>query len=122
MSNQILGQLGEDIAEKYFQQRGYVILGRNFQCKWGEIDLIVVKNQCIVFVEVKTRTDLRFGRPEEAVKYHKRKALSRAIYIYLQQTQANYFKFQLDLLAILLNLKKHRAQIRHIPNISIAEL
>ncbi len=68
-----LGKLGEDIAEKFYRKRGYKVLDRNFRTKRGEIDLIVEKNNQVIFVEVKTRTGERYGEPREFVYPSKQK-------------------------------------------------
>jgi putative endonuclease len=61
------GNQGEEIAAEFLQQRGYEILARNYRYKHSEIDLIVRKNDIIVFVEVKTRSSSGFGEPEAFV-------------------------------------------------------
>src|SRR3989344_4776919 len=73
MSEKIdLGKKGEELAANYLQLQGYKILAKNFRSKLGEIDLVCLdpstgSGQVLVFVEVKTRGDKRFGEPEEAV-------------------------------------------------------
>jgi putative endonuclease len=61
------GKLAEDFAVKLLTNNGYRVIDRNFRSKFGEIDIIAIKDQCLVFVEVKARWSLKFGRPEEAV-------------------------------------------------------
>lgn len=61
------GKLAEDFASKFLVQNGYKIIERNFRSKFGEIDIIAVKGDYLVFVEVKARWSLKFGKPEEAV-------------------------------------------------------
>ena len=63
----ILGQKGEDIAARYLEQHGYVILDRNWRCGHKELDLIVTKDNTVVFVEVKTRTSADYGDPQDFV-------------------------------------------------------
>lgn len=63
----ISGRLGEDIASKFLVQKGYKIITRNFKSRFGEIDLIAIKANVLVFVEVKTRWSDKFGSPVEAV-------------------------------------------------------
>jgi putative endonuclease len=62
-----LGFLGERRAVKYLKKQGYKILERNFKCPFGEIDIIVTKDDIVAFVEVKTRSSDYFGMPHEAV-------------------------------------------------------
>lgn len=65
--NIALGKLGEDIASDFLSKKGYKIIDRNFKARYGEIDLIAIDRNTLVFVEVKTRTSDRFGTPEEAI-------------------------------------------------------
>ena len=69
---QTVGEKGEKRACKYLELKGYKILERNYRCKLGEIDIIAEdKNKDIVFVEVKTRSSLKYGAPSEAVNQYK---------------------------------------------------
>lgn len=71
MSTITAGKLGEDAAVKVLAKQGYKIIARNFRSKFGEIDLIAVDRDVLVFVEVKTRWTKEYGYPEEAVNYWK---------------------------------------------------
>ena len=62
-----IGKWGESAALNYLEGEGYTLVQRNFRSPDGEIDLIMRKNDELVFVEVKTRTSVDFGFPEEAV-------------------------------------------------------
>lgn len=83
-----LGRAGEDLVAEYYIRQGYQILERNFVPptgkQIGELDLIVRKDQQIVFVEVKTRTSMKFGGPFEAVTRGKQVRLVRAAKFYLK--------------------------------------
>ena len=79
----ITGKIGEDIAIKYLQSKGYKIIERNFQCKQGEIDIVALDKQEIVIIEVKTRKCLEYGKPAEAVDENKRKHIYNAAEYYL---------------------------------------
>ena len=65
------GNTGEDIATEYLEKQGYIILERNFYCKQGEIDIIAKDKNEVVFVEVKSRSDVGYGLPSEAVTKQK---------------------------------------------------
>ena len=74
MDKKLKGVTGEDIAERFLINSGYKIFTRNFRSKIGEIDIIALHQNTLVFVEVKTRWSRRFGAPVEAVttkKYEK---------------------------------------------------
>jgi putative endonuclease len=71
-SRQRVGKWGESAAARYLERQGYNILARNVRTAYGEIDLVARQAQGeFVFVEVKTRTGLGFGYPEEAVDARK---------------------------------------------------
>lgn len=82
---QAFGAWGEQRAAEYLCQRGYRVLCRNFRTPYGEIDLIVQKQQVLAFVEVKTRAGQTFGAPRLAVDARKQRKLAAAALLYLQQ-------------------------------------
>ena len=82
MDNQAAGKLGEDLAALFLKKYGYKIIERNFRIRGGEIDIIAVDDDTLVYVEVKTRTSQIFGSPEEAVTPRKIKFLIRAAKFY----------------------------------------
>ena len=67
MRQKSLGNLGENLALKHLKSKGYRILTRNFSSKFGEIDIIAIHENDLVFIEVKTRFSQAFGPPEEAI-------------------------------------------------------
>lgn len=71
------GRLGETSAEKFLVSLGYKILTKNFRSKFGEIDIVAIENNTLVFIEVKTRWSNKYGAPEEAVGPYKLKSISR---------------------------------------------
>ncbi len=81
------GAEGETAAAELLQSLGHRILERNFRCQVGEIDLITVDGETLVFVEVKTRVDLRFGGAAAAVDRRKRRRVVRASEVYLCQPE-----------------------------------
>ena len=119
------GKLGEDIAVKYLQNKGYGILARNYRKPWGEIDIIAKKNENLVFVEVKTQRSGFEWRPEENVYFHKKKQLSRIINTYLKDSQirgviSQEIDWQIDVIAIELDSKSNNARVEHIENILLS--
>lgn len=75
------GNEGEELAAQFLQRKGYEIIARNFRHKRSEIDLIVSKDNWLVFVEVKTRSNIAFGFPEQFVDRRKvNKILEGALY------------------------------------------
>lgn len=61
------GNEGENLAATFLEKKGYRIVQRNYRYKHAEIDLIVTRDNWLIFVEVKTRSSLSFGYPEEFV-------------------------------------------------------
>jgi putative endonuclease len=77
------GKDGEAKAEKFLEEKGYEIVRRNYRFKRSEVDLIVKKENWLVFVEVKMRTSSAFGHPEEAINSAKRKKVMEGAAQYL---------------------------------------
>jgi putative endonuclease len=95
-----LGREGELLAERHLRRSGYRLLARNFRAAGAEIDLIASDGGTIVFVEVKTRSDTNFGRPEEAVDETKQARIRRAAEIYLDRRRARDMPVRFDVVAI----------------------
>ena len=83
------GKYGEDLACEFLKKQDYKILERNFRIRGGEIDIIALDGQTLVYVEVKTRSSHRFGLPEESVTPWKIKFLERAAKFYRNNRQNN---------------------------------
>ncbi len=80
-----MGTWGEEKAARFLRRQGYEIVARNFHCRYGEIDLIAENENFLVFVEVRLRTSVSHGRPEETVDWRKQKKLRTTAELYLQQ-------------------------------------
>jgi putative endonuclease len=93
------GKTGEDLAAGYLQQQGYQLLHRNWRHQHCEIDIIATRGPKLHFVEVKTRTTLTFGHPEESVTPAKMRKIMRAADEFLYQNP-HYKQVQYDVLAI----------------------
>lgn len=68
-----LGRIGENIIADYITKLGYKVVERNFECNQGEIDIIAKDKEELVFIEVKTRTDISYGEASEAVTNTKKR-------------------------------------------------
>lgn len=99
---QDLGRAGEEIACRYLAGKGYEIIARGFRMFRGEIDIVARDRGTLVFVEVKTRADDSFGRPEEAVTPGKQRQLRRIARGYLVAHPAPGVDCRFDVVAILL--------------------
>ena len=102
--NRNIGKWGEDLAATYLEGKGYLILDRNVYTSYGEIDLITLQDyedeKYLVFIEVKTRTTLEFGNPEDALTRQKQEHLLAAIETYLQDNPDLDNPWRVDVIAI----------------------
>jgi len=97
-----LGQRGEEIAVQYLQNRGYRILGRNFRTRYGELDVICMKKDVLVFVEVKTRRSLAYGTAEEALTPAKIEHIRKVALHYLNAHPVKHKEIRFDVITILM--------------------
>ncbi len=111
-----VGRWGERYAADYLTGRGYTVLARNVRTPHGEIDLIARQREEIVFVEVKTRTTLRYGYPEEAVTAAKRAHLLAAAEAYLAEHPEVQGAWRVDVIAIYRPEGQVEPQIEHFEN------
>lgn len=120
MRKKSLGNLGENLALKYLQNKGYKFIARNFRSRFGEIDLIFQENNNLVFVEVKLRLNDTYGQPEEAINKWKITSIIKTA----QYFKLLYPKFpdslRIDVIAILYNsLENNIISLKHIKNITM---
>ncbi len=97
--NQDIGKAGEDIACQYLLQKQYKIIARNWRCGHLEVDIIAYHNEVLHIVEVKTRTNIQYGYPEEQITTKKFRLLQDAAVQYLE-LHPQYHKIQFDIIAI----------------------
>ena len=112
----LLGRWGEKRCEKFLKSKGLKTLTRNYSCKTGEIDLVMVDtDRTIVFVEVKTRADEDFSPAESVITYPKKKRMSRAARFFLTTNNIEDRPFRFDVVTIVLN-RTGKEEIRHYEN------
>ena len=99
-SNQALGREGERVAELFLKKKGYKVVKRNYRCRGGEVDLIVLDRKVVVFVEVKTRTDHAFGSPLEAVEPRKQRRMILAAQLFLHEKKLHERDARFDVVGI----------------------
>lgn len=109
------GALGEREAKRHLQRLGLKFLTANFRSLRGEIDLVFRDEDCLVFVEVKTRSSEAWTRPAAAVNARKRRLLSQTGLDYLKRLRNPPIKIRFDIVEVLLEAGKVR-EIRHLPN------
>ena len=116
MKRRDTGILGEKLARDFLKKQGYSIKETNYRCPEGEIDIIASYEDSLVFIEVRTKTSLEFGSPEESITPAK-KARMRAIALYYQQAHNDLpLLWRIDVVAVELNQKGELSRIELIEN------
>ncbi len=110
------GRLGERAAKRSLQDRGLTFLTANYRSKHGEIDLIFRDEDCLVFVEVKTRSSEEWARPAAAVNARKRRLLSLTAEDYLRALADRRVKWRFDVVEVLLTDGQVR-EVRHLRHV-----
>ena len=109
------GELGERAARKHLKRQGLKVLTANYRSPRGEIDLVFRDQDCLVFVEVKTRSSEEWTRPAAAVNQERRGRLTRAALDYLRLLRNPLVKVRFDIVEVLLQDSAVR-EVRHLPN------
>lgn len=108
MSKKSLGTLGEKIALKYYLDRGFEFLTKNYLTRYGELDLIMSKDGLLYGIEVKTRRNHRYGYAEEMINRTKIKKMAKSSYLF-----APWADWQLEIMVIY--LQQNTAKIKRFP-------
>jgi putative endonuclease len=111
-SRQKLGKAGEEIAEKFLVAKGYAVITKNFRANRGEIDIICLKKDELVIVEVKSIRCPGFGSGEERISLKKRKKIIRTTYQFLGQ-HLDYGSMGIRFDLVVVDFSSYPAQIRH---------
>jgi len=115
MKTQKLGKLGEDLAASYLEKKGYLIKERNFRFRAGEIDIVALDDDVLVFVEVKSRSGVEYGSPAEAVTFRKQQQIAKTALFYINKHELHNFNARFDVVSVLIN-GTQAAQIELIKN------
>ncbi len=102
----IKGKMGEQEASDYLEKQGYKIICKNFRCMKGEIDIIAHDKTNIIFVEVKTRANMKFGEAKEAIDYEKQKHIYEAAryFMYVNRIEESYAR--IDAIEVYINNRR----------------
>lgn len=115
-----IGRIGEELAASMLSAEGYTVLHRNWRPEKGrqEVDIIAKYGNQLVFVEVKTRTSVYYGEPEEYVSPDKMKNLFHAAKSFFSQyVEDGYVNFRFDVVAVVLGRTNHKlVSYRHLSN------
>ena len=109
-----LGAWGEETAAGYLKAHGYRIIERNFSCRIGELDLIALDGDTIVFIEVKTRRSLVYGLPCESITETKKNHILRTIRYYVMVQGIKDRDLRVDVMEVL--SKDGSTYVHHIKN------
>lgn len=110
-----LGIWGEEKAAEYLRRNGFSIVGRRLRFgPHGELDIVVTKGSLLAFVEVKTRSSERYGRPAEAVNHNKQKILCKTAATFLRKAKYPNFSYRFDIVEIIGSCDNPSPTIRHI--------
>lgn len=109
--------LGENLAVSYLNKKGYRIIERNYQKRYGELDIIGIKDNTLVFIEVKTRKSNLYGSPLEAINYRKLKELKKTAEYYSLTHPKLPVNLRIDAIGIILDNNNKIKSIEHIENI-----
>jgi len=111
-----LGRWGEKRGERFLKRKGLKTLTRNFLCKTGELDLVMVDTDgTLVFVEVKTRANEDFSPSESAVTSTKRRRMVRTARYFLASHEIEERPYRFDVVTVVL-AEKGPAEVRHYPS------
>lgn len=116
---QTIGKFGEKVTCEYLEKNNYKVIDKNFRCSWGEIDVIAydIKNNEVVFFEVKTRTNFNYGFPSEAVNKIKQKHIlnSAKYYLYCKGLEDKFVRF--DVIEIVIDTLHYKYKLNHLNNV-----
>lgn len=117
--SQSLGKLGEETATTYLVKQGYRIIQRNFKARYGELDIICVKDDTLVVVEVKTRIGEEFGKPEESVTPWKLREVVKTAQYYKLLHEELPESMRIDVIGIQFDDTEAPIYFNHIQNVTM---
>jgi putative endonuclease len=113
-----LARLGEHLASEFLQNKGYIILSRNFRSRVGEIDIIAQETDTTVFIEVKARVSGNFGKPEEAVTSWKLHSIEKTANYFMMLNPKLPPLMRIDVISLELSPTGEVKRLEHIKNIA----
>ncbi len=116
MTRKETGILGEKLAKDFLKKRGYRVIELNYRCRWGEIDIVSHRKDCLIFIEVRTKTSRAFGTPEESITAAKRARMRRTAEHYYQSHDKLPESWRIDLVAVELDKQGKPRRIEVIEN------
>ena len=108
---QELGSFGEELALQKIKRLGYKNIIRNYRCPLGEVDLVAMDGDCLVFIEIKTRRGRSVGYAKEAVNARKKRQLSKVALAYMKANRCCDVKARFDVVAVSLQEGNPRIEV-----------
>ena len=118
LAKNIQGKLGEDFAVSYLKRQGFRILTRNFRIRGGELDIVAIDKDTLVFIEVKTRTSNDFGTPLEAIGYYKLRSLIKTAEFFKMKHRNLPELMRIDAVSVMIGGNNELLEIELVKNIS----
>lgn len=106
-----IGNQGEELAYQYLLDHHYLIKARNWRFSRAELDIVAIKEDMLVVVEVKTRTSLAFENPKEAVTKSKQKSIIKAANAYIEENNID-LECRFDIISVLIS--EGRTEVEHL--------
>lgn len=118
-SRRSIWDIWENIAVKYLEGKGFRIIERNYQIKWGEIDIIARDGDFFVFVEVRYRRNEDHGHPLDTFGIMKRRALRRTAFLYVHKHKIDPDLMRIDFVGIMNKKDGTGYRLWHVEGVSI---
>lgn len=115
--NVVIGRRGEQWVKTFFENKGYEIIAENVHTLYGEIDLIIRLNTELIFVEVKSRTNLSYGFPESAISKTKLEHMVNSAEAFLADHPEITCPWRIDVVALNFDPKKHEPEMEWFENV-----
>lgn len=111
-----LGDYGENLALREYERDGFQLIEQQYHCRFGEIDLILKKGNCIYFVEVRTKASVTYGSAEESITAKKKETIHKVSQHFLVQNGGVDVPVQFDVVTIYIDKHNKQAYIKRYPH------
>lgn len=112
--NKNIGNYGEDLASQYLENNNHKIINKNFTIRQGEIDIISIINNILVFTEVKSRYSKKYGTPLESISYSKMKNIKFLASYFIYKNKLYDYNVRFDVIEVMFNYYDNEYKINHI--------
>ncbi|NMO96138.1 YraN family protein [Paenibacillus lemnae] len=117
ITKQQKGAAAEEAAVRFLMLKGLQILDRNWRCRFGELDIVALDRDQLVFVEVRSRSATGFfGTPGESVDFRKIQQVRGTARQYIHMNHYDHMQIRFDVVAVILSAELEEESLDHIPN------